>query len=105
MRLLVKCMRACTGMYAGVYVYMYVCKYVRMYYHPVCMYVCIDTHSYIYHTYITLHNVLRIHSQVDVLMIPMPTNPKEVIVVLTWSAKPTDLDLWIITEDGERATW
>jgi len=38
-------------------------------------------------------------------MIPLPTDGKEVIVVLTWSAKPTDLDLWIIAEDGVQATW
>jgi len=43
--------------------------------------------------------------KVDVLMIPMPLDSKEIIVVLTWSAAPLDLDLWIITEDGNRATW
>jgi len=29
------------------------------------------------------------------------TDPKEIIVVLTWATKPKDLDLWVITDDGQ----
>lgn len=40
-----------------------------------------------------------------VLMQPLPADPKEVITVLTWGAEPLDMDLWIITDDGQEATW
>ena len=40
-----------------------------------------------------------------VLMQPLPTDPKEVITVLTWDEEPLDMDLWIITDDGQEATW
>ena len=40
-----------------------------------------------------------------VLMQPLPVDGQEVITVLTWREQPLDMDLWIITDDGQEATW